>query len=41
MLTPHPTNKRKRKYAMNADEQAVDDTGKGDHDEDDEADEQK
>jgi translation initiation factor IF-3 len=40
MLTPHPTNKRKRKYAMHADEQAVDDTGKGDHDDED-GDEQK
>ncbi len=33
MLTPHPINKRKRKYTMAADEQAIDDTG-SDHDED-------
>ncbi len=37
MLTPLPTNKRKRKYTMQADEQAIDDTGTDateDHDED-------
>ena len=33
MLTPHPVNKRKRKYTMGHDEQAIDDTG-SDHDED-------
>jgi translation initiation factor IF-3 len=34
MLTPFPANKRKRKYTLHADEQAIDDTGKGgDHDE--------
>ncbi len=32
MLTPHPVNKRKRKYTLHADEEAIDDSGKGDHD---------
>jgi translation initiation factor IF-3 len=35
MLTPFPANKRKRKYTLHADEQAIDDTGKGgEHEED-------
>jgi len=34
MLTPLPENKRKRKYTLEADEQAIDDTG-SDHDHDD------
>ena len=34
MLTPYPANKRKRKYTLNADEEAIDDSGKDDHDDD-------
>ena len=34
MLTPYPANKRKRKYTLHADEEAIDDSGKGDHDDD-------
>jgi translation initiation factor IF-3 len=34
MITPYPANKRKRKYTLHADEEAVDDTGKGDHEDD-------
>jgi translation initiation factor IF-3 len=33
MITPYPANKRKRKYTLNADEQAIDDSGKADHEE--------
>ncbi|MEY4487980.1 MAG: hypothetical protein RIQ79_488 [Verrucomicrobiota bacterium] len=36
MLTPFPANKRKRKYTLQVDEQAIDDTGSDSH-EDDEA----
>lgn len=39
MLTPYPSNKRKRKYTLHADEEAIDDTGSDAHDE--EQDEQK
>jgi translation initiation factor IF-3 len=35
MITPYPANKRKRKYTLHANEQAIDDTG-SDHDEHDE-----
>ena len=37
MLTPHPPNKRKRKYAIEPDEEPIDDAGSSsDHDEGDE-----
>ncbi len=37
MLTPHPPNKRKRKYAIEPDEEPIDDAGSSsDHDEEDE-----
>jgi translation initiation factor IF-3 len=32
MLTPYPVNKRKRKYTLHENEQAIDDTGSDDHD---------
>lgn len=35
MITPYPANKRKRKYTLHANEEAIDDTG-SDHDEHDE-----
>jgi translation initiation factor IF-3 len=35
MITPFPANKRKRKYTLHADEQAIDDTGKPDQADDD------
>jgi translation initiation factor IF-3 len=37
MLTPHPANKRKRKYTLKPDEQAIDDTGSDADDRDTEA----
>ncbi len=39
MITPHPTNKRKRKYTLQVNEEAIDDTGKGENDHEDEAEE--
>lgn len=33
MLTPYPVNKRKRKYTLHENEQAIDDTGSDEHDE--------
>lgn len=39
MVTPYPANKRKRKYTLHADEVAIDDAGKDDHDQDDDHDE--
>jgi translation initiation factor IF-3 len=36
MLTPLPANKRKRKYTLHVNEQAIDDTDKADQDEDNE-----
>ncbi len=38
MLTPNPPNKRKRKYTLEADEQAIDDTGSDESDNDDDND---
>ena len=32
MLTPYPVNKRKRKYTLHENEQAIDDTGNDEHD---------
>lgn len=32
MLTPYPVNKRKRKYTLHENEQAIDDTGSDEHD---------
>jgi translation initiation factor IF-3 len=34
MLTPFPANKRKRKYTLQANEEAIDDTGSDSHDDD-------
>lgn len=41
MLTPYPANKRKRKYNLHADEQAIDDAGTDEHDQDEDQEEQK
>jgi translation initiation factor IF-3 len=38
MITPFPANKRKRKYNLAVDEQAIDDTGSDAHDDDDQDD---